>query len=88
MYYSSVAAKGTHSTHDSSLRRLTCDPVDGNALHPADAIGDHILSPRLVSLGPADGAQTHVHPVDGVIVCENRAANKVISYVEAAGNSS
>lgn len=66
---------------DSSPRCLTCDPVDSNALHPADAIGHHILSPRLVSLGPADGAQTHVHPIDGVIVCKNREANKVTSYV-------
>lgn len=47
---------------------VTCDPVDRDALHPANAVGDHILSPCLVSLGPADGAQTHVHPVDGVVL--------------------
>lgn len=48
---------------------LTCYPVDSNALHPANSISDHILSPRLVSLGPANGAQAHVHPIDSVIVC-------------------
>ncbi len=47
---------------------LTCYPVDSDALHPANAVGDHILSPCLVSLRPADGAQAHVHPVDGVIL--------------------
>ncbi len=51
---------------------LTCYPVDGDALHPADAISDHVLSPGLVSLGPANGAQAHVHPVDSVIVCEHK----------------
>lgn len=51
---------------------FTCYPVDSNALHSADAISDHVLSPRLVSLGPANGAQAHVHPIDGVIVCENQ----------------
>lgn len=48
--------------------KQTCNPVDGNALHPADAIGDHIFSPRLISLGPADGAQAHVYPVNGVVL--------------------
>lgn len=47
---------------------LTCYPVNRDALDPANAVGDHIFSPRLVSLGPADRAQTHVHPVDGVVV--------------------
>lgn len=51
----------------------TCDPVDGDALHSADAVGDHVLPPGLVSFGPADGAQAHVHPVDGVVLCENKA---------------
>ena len=52
---------------------LTCYPVNSYALHPADAISDHILSPGLISLGPADGAQAHVHPVDCVIVWKNDA---------------
>lgn len=47
---------------------FTCYPVDSNALHSADTISDYILSPGLVPLGPADGAQTHVYPVDSVIV--------------------
>ena len=51
---------------------FTCYPVNSNALHSADAISDQVLSPRLVSLGPANGAQAHVHPIDGIIVCENR----------------
>lgn len=51
----------------------TCYPVDGDALHSSNAIGDHVLPPGLVSFGPADGAQAHVHPVDGVILCENKA---------------
>jgi len=46
----------------------TCDPVDCDALHPANAVGDHIFSPCLIPLRPADGAQAHVHPVDGVIL--------------------
>lgn len=50
----------------------TCYPVDSDALHPANAISDHVLSPGLISLGPANGAQTHVHPVDCVIVWENK----------------
>lgn len=50
---------------------LTCYPVHRNALHPANAISDHVLPPRLISLSPANGAQAHVHPVDGVIFCEN-----------------
>lgn len=35
---------------------LTCYPVNSDSFHPANAISDHILSPGLVSLGPADGA--------------------------------
>lgn len=51
---------------------LTSNPVHSDALYPADAISDHVLSPGLVSLGPADGAQAHVYPVDRVIVCGNK----------------
>lgn len=47
----------------------TCYPVDSDALHSSDAVGDYVLPPGLVSFGPADGAQAHVHPVDGVILC-------------------
>ena len=54
----------------------TCDPVHGDALHATDAVGDHIFPPRLVSLRPADGAQTHVHPVDGVVLWEGKGGSK------------
>lgn len=37
------------------LLPFTCDPVHRDALHTADAVGHHILSPCLVTLGPADG---------------------------------
>lgn len=50
---------------------LTGYPVHRNALHPANAISNHVLPPCLISLSPANGAQAHVHPVDGVIFCEN-----------------
>lgn len=46
----------------------TCNPVDGDALHTPNSIGHNVLSPRLVSLGSADGAQAHVNPVDSVVV--------------------
>lgn len=55
-----------------SVVSLTSYPVDSNALYPANAIGDHILPPGLVSFGSADGAQTHVNPVDCVIVCRTK----------------
>lgn len=48
--------------------RLTGDPVDSDALHTADAVSDDVLSPRLISLSSANGAQTHVNPIDGVII--------------------
>lgn len=48
---------------------FTGDPVDGDALHPADAGGDDVLPPRLVPLGPGDPVQAHVSPVDGVVGC-------------------
>lgn len=58
---------------------LTRYPVHGDALHPADAISDHVFPPCLISLGPADGAQAHVHPIDGVIFCE-KSANYVVIF--------
>lgn len=48
---------------------FTSDPVNGDALHPADAGGDDVLPPRLVPLGPGDPVQAHVSPVDGVVGC-------------------
>lgn len=59
--------------HDCILSEvfLTCYPVNSYTLYPANAVSDHILSPSLISLGPADGAKAHVHPVDCVIVWEN-----------------
>lgn len=53
---------------------LTRNPVHGNALHPADAISDHVLPPCLIPLGSTNGAQAHVHPIDGVILCEEEIA--------------
>lgn len=50
------------------VNRHTSDPVHSNTLHTPDAISDDILSPCLISLSSADGAQTHVHPIDGVII--------------------
>lgn len=47
---------------------LTCNPIHSNAFHSANAIGHHILSPCLVPLGPTNGAQAHIHPIDGVIL--------------------
>lgn len=35
---------------------LTCDPVHGDTLHAANAVGHHILAPCLVSLSSANGA--------------------------------
>lgn len=61
---------------------VTCYPVHRDALHPADAVGDHILSPRLVSLGPADGAQTHVHPVDGVVLWKKKGVVICVSTIK------
>lgn len=60
--------------HERVQSRLTCDPVNGDALNPADTISDDIFSPRLVSLGPAYGAQAHVDPIDCVIVCQEKAS--------------
>lgn len=48
---------------------FTCDPVNSDALHPADAGRDDVLPPRLVALGPRDPVQAHVGPVDGVVGC-------------------
>lgn len=42
--------------HPPELHILTCDPVYGDALHAANAIGHYILAPCLVSLSTADGA--------------------------------
>lgn len=39
-----------------TLSWLTCNPVHGDALHAANAIGHHILAPCLVSLSPANSA--------------------------------
>lgn len=66
-----VAALADPSEIFPSEPSLTGYPVYGDPLHPADAISDHILPPCLVSLSPANGAQAHVHPIDGVIFCEN-----------------
>lgn len=49
------------------LPRLTCNPVHGDALHAPNAVGHHVLAPRLIALRSADGAEAHVHPVNGVI---------------------
>lgn len=48
--------------------KRTGDPVDSDALHAPDAVSNDVLSPRLISLSSANGAQTHVNPVDGVII--------------------
>lgn len=50
------------------LHDHTCYPVNSDALHPANTVGYHIFPPRLIPLGSADGTQTHVHPVDCVIL--------------------
>lgn len=72
-----------HAHHDFHMTEpsLTCNPVDCNALHPADAVSNHVLSPCLVSLGPANGAQAHVYPIDCVIVCKDTVVKNVISYI-------
>lgn len=53
---------------------FTSNPVDGDALHAADAGGDDVLPPRLVTLGPGDPVQAHVGPVDGVVGCADAQA--------------
>lgn len=62
-----------HAYIDSNLAQFegrTSNPVDGDALHPADASGDDVLPPRLVALGPGNPVQSHVRPVHGVIACQ------------------
>lgn len=56
---------------------LTSNPVDSNALHPANAVGHHVLPPGLVSLSPADGTEAHVHPVDCIIFWEEKKNNEM-----------
>jgi len=53
-------------------RVLTGDPVHSNALHPSNSIGDHVFPPGLIALGSADGAQSHVYPVDGIVLCKRK----------------
>lgn len=54
------------------LLPFTCDPVYCDALHTANAISHHILSPCLVTLGPANGAQAHIHPINSIVFWKQR----------------
>lgn len=50
----------------------TSDPVDGDAFHPADAGGDDVLPPRLITFGPRNLVQSHVCPVHSLIACQRQ----------------
>lgn len=63
---------------DSNLAQFegrTSNPVDGDALDPADASGDDVLPPRLIALGPGNPVQSHVRPVHSVIACQRGERN-------------
>lgn len=51
---------------------LTSYPVNSDPLHSPDAVGNHVFSPGLISLGPADGTQAHIHPIDCIILYKRK----------------
>lgn len=58
----------------------TGDPVDGDAFHPADAGGDDVLPPRLITFGPRNLVQSHVCPVHSLIACQREKKKRWYVY--------
>lgn len=56
----------------------TSNPVDGDAFHPADAGGDDVLPPRLITFGPRNLVQSHVCPVHSLIGCQREKKKNLI----------